>query len=211
MFDAERMTTAMCDLDEELVDEMIDELMAAGGVGAQEALAACQAGMKLVGDRFAEGAYFLGDLLFAGEVMQNTVQKLKPALVSDRGESVGRMILCTVHGDLHDVGKNIVRAFMEAGGFEVLDLGVDTPVKTIVDTAKAENVRIVALSGVLTLAIDSMKETVDGFVEAGIRDDVKIIVGGSFINEEVCKATGADAWAYYPQAGVDMCLEWAKG
>jgi len=211
MFDAQKITDAVSNLEEDLVYQILDELMAAGGSDAQEAMAACQAGMKLVGDRFEAGEYFLGDLIFAGEIMEGAVQKLKSALVASAGESAGKLILCTVYGDLHDIGKNIVRSFLEASGFEVLDLGVDTPVQKIVDTAKAENIKIIALSGVLTLAIDAMKDTVDGFVEAGIRDDVKILVGGSFINEEVWEATGADAWAYFPQAGVNKCLEWAKG
>lgn len=211
MFAAQKITDAVGNLDEGLVYHMLDELMAAGGNNAQEAMEACQSGMKLVGDRFEKGEYFLGDLILAGEIMENAVQRLKSALVANKNESAGKLILCTVHGDLHDIGKNIVRSFLEAGGFEVLDLGVDTPVKKVVDTAKAENIKIIALSGILTLAIDSMKDTVDGFIAAGMRNDVKIIVGGSFINEDVCKATGADAWGWYPQTSVNKCLEWAKG
>ena len=120
------------------------------------------------------------------------------------------MILCTVKDDLHDIGKNIVRSMLEAGGFEVLDLGIDTPVEKIVDTAKAENIKIVALSGVLTLAIDSMKATVAALRAAGL-DDVKVIIGGAPVSEAACQLTGADEWAHSPQKTVQVCRAWADG
>jgi len=211
MFDAQKLTEAVANLEEDQAYKMLDELMAAGGDNAMEAMAACQAGMQLVGTRFEQGEYFIGDLIFAGEIMQEAVEKLKSALITGGGETAGRMILCTVHSDLHDIGKNIVRSFLEASGFEVLDLGIDTPVVKIVETAKKEGIKIIGLSGVLTLAIDSMKDTVDGFIEAGIRDEVKIIIGGSCINEDVCKMAGADAWAISPQATANTCLAWARG
>ena len=120
------------------------------------------------------------------------------------------MILCTVKDDLHDIGKNIVKSMLEAAGFDVLDLGIDVPADKIVETAKEEDIHIIGLSGVLTLAIDSMKNTVDAFQEAGMRDQVKIVIGGAPVNAEVCEQTGADAWASSPQTTINYCKEWEK-
>ena len=192
-------------------DILMDEI--SGGIGGRgrvnEALDACQEGMKIVGERFEEGEYFVGDLIYAGEILTAAMDIVKPALSGDGSQKLGRMILCTVKDDLHDIGKNIVRAMLEAGGFEVLDLGIDVPPEKIVETAKAENIKIIALSGVLTLAIDSMKATVDAFKAAGMRDDVKIIVGGAPVSETACRNIGADEWAYSPKKTVTVCQGWA--
>jgi methylmalonyl-CoA mutase cobalamin-binding domain/chain len=117
--------------------------------------------------------------------------------------------MCTVEGDLHDIGKNIVKAIFEAGGFEVVDRGIDVAPKKIIDAVKQQNIKIVALSGVLTLAIDAMKRTVDAFATAGLRNNVKIIIGGAPINGNVAKLVGSDAWAINPQEGYEICRSWA--
>ena len=204
------LIAAMSDLDEETVVKILTQIIAEGGEDAKEAMEACQAGMKNVGDRFATGEYFVGDLIFAGELMQKAVEILQSALLGGEASSiVGRMIMCTVKDDLHDIGKNIVGSMLKAGGLEVIDLGIDVAPETIVETAKKENIQIIGLSGVLTLAIGSMKATVDAFREAGLRDKVKIIIGGAPTNEVVCKTTGADAWAINPQDTVNICRKWA--
>lgn len=203
------LENAMADLDEDAVLDMMKEVMDQNGEGVQEAMAACQKGMAKVGTLFEEGEYFVGDLIYAGEIMVEAMEILKPALAGAGSDKVGRMILCTVKDDLHDIGKNIVKAMLEAGGFEVLDLGIDVPPEKVVETAKQENIKIIGLSGVLTLALDSMKDTVQAFKDAGIRDDVKIIVGGNPVSEDACKAIGADDWAYSPQKTVKVCTEWA--
>ena len=192
--------------------ETLEQVMAEGGADAQKAMEACQKGMDTVGSLFEEGEYFVGDLIYAGELMTKAVEILKDALITDGGEDTvkARMILCTVKDDLHDIGKNIVRSMLEAAGFEVLDLGIDVAPEKIVETAKAEGINIIGLSGVLTLAIDSMKDTIDAFKEAGMRDDVKIVIGGAPVNAEVCEQTGADAWASSPQTTIDYCKSWAK-
>lgn len=203
-----KLKTAMGELEEDTVLEIIRDVMADGGSQAGKAMEACQEGMNIVGDLFAEQEYFVSDLIFAGELMSTAMDILRPALARGGGESLGRMILCTVEGDLHDIGKNIVRAMLEAGGFEVLDLGIDVKPATIIDTAKAEGIRIIGLSGVLTLAIDSMKDTVDAFVRAGMRDEVKFIIGGAPITADVCPVVGADAWAVNPADTVKTCQSW---
>ena len=209
MIDFENLAAAMGELDEDTVKEILEEVMADGGKEANAAMEACQKGMDTVGKLFEEGEYFVGDLIYAGELMTDAVAILKDALVED--SSAGpktKMILCTVKDDLHDIGKNIVRSMLEANGFDVLDLGIDCPAEKVVETAKAEGIKIVALSGVLTLALDSMKATVEAIRAAGL--DVKVIIGGAPVSAEACKNIGADEWAHSPQKTVDTCKAWAN-
>ena len=207
MINFDKLANAMGELDEDVVQEEVRSVTTAEE--ANQAMEACQAGMNTVGRLFEEGEYFVGDLIFAGELMTDAVEVLKPLLASS--ESTGtktKMILCTVKDDLHDIGKNIVRSMLEAGGFEVLDLGIDVAPEKIIETAKAENIHIVALSGVLTRALDSMRKTIAAFKEAGM-DDVKIIIGGCPVTEDAANSMGADEWAYSPQKTVKVCSEWA--
>ena len=186
--DYKELEQAMADLDEDTVLDMMKEVMDNNGEGVKEALEACQKGMATVGDLFEKGEYFVGDLIYAGEIMVEAMDIIKPALAGADHKKLGRMILCTVKDDLHDIGKNIVKAMLEAGGFEVIDLGIDVP----------------------PLALDSMKNTINAFADAGMRDDVKIIIGGNPVSEEACKALGADEWAYSPQKTVQVCANWAS-
>ena len=206
--DLEVLKTAMADLEEDALLEAVNNVMEDGGKDVQQAVAAMQDGMQEVGARFESGEYFVGDLIYAGEIITGAMEVLKPALAAGSGEKAGRMILCTVKDDLHDIGKNIVRTMLEASGFEVLDLGIDCSAETVVETARKENIKIIALSGVLTLSLDSMKNVVDAFKAAGMRDDVKIIIGGAPVSEEACENCGADAWAHSPQKTIDTCKSW---
>ena len=206
----EEIKNAMQDLEEDELMMLMQEV-AESGEDAMEAVKACQEGMEEVGKLFEDGEYFVGDLIYAGEILTNAIEVIKPLLSEGDSGSAGRLILCTVKDDLHDIGKNIVKSLLEAGGFEVLDLGIDTPAEKIVETAKAEGISIIALSGVLTLALDSMKATVDAFADAGMRGDVKIIVGGAPVNEKAAEVIGADAWANSPQKTVSVCQSWARG
>lgn len=209
MIDYEKLAEAMGDLDEDVMVEILNQVMAEGG-DAQEAMSACQKGMDIVGSRFEEGEYFVGDLIYAGELMTQAVDILKDALVSgdSDGNSGAKMVLCTVKDDLHDIGKNIVRSMLEANGFEVIDLGIDVAPEAVVKAVQDNNVKIVALSGVLTLAIDSMKATIEALKATGL-DDVKVIIGGAPVTEEYCEYTGADEWAHSPQKTVNTCKAWA--
>lgn len=207
MIDFENLAQAMGELDEDTVKELLEAV--ATTEEANQAMEACQKGMNEVGKLFEEGEYFVGDLIYAGEIMTDAVEVLKPLLAASEGNGAkAKMILCTVKDDLHDIGKNIVRSMLEASGFDVLDLGIDVAPEKIVETAKAENIKIVALSGVLTLALDSMKNTIAAIKAAGL-DDVKVIVGGCPVTEDAANAMGADEWAYSPQKTVNVCSAWA--
>lgn len=198
------------ELEEDEVYDFLQQVMEEGGQDAQGALEACQKGMELVGKRFESGEYFVGDLIYAGELMSGAVDILKDALTGSADEKKKtKMVICTVKDDLHDIGKNIVKSILEVSGFDVTDLGIDTPASAIVDTVKRENIKIIALSGVLTLALDSMKATVDALRAEGLTD-VKVIVGGAPVTEAACKMTGADAWACNPQETVNICKKWAE-
>jgi len=211
MNDFEALSAAMGGLDEDTVLDFLNQVMSEGGADAEKAMEACQKGMDIVGSQFESGEFFVSDLIYAGDLMTQAVNILKDALIKG-GESgtKTKMILCTVKGDFHDIGKNIVKSMLEAEGFEVVDLGIDVAPETIVKEAKGNDITIIGLSGVLTLAIDSMKETVDAFVTAGIRESVKIIIGGAPVNENVCEIVGADHWAKSPQVTVSTCRSWAS-
>lgn len=210
MIDYESLSQAMGELDEDTMVELLQQVMADGGSEAGKAMEACQKGMDIVGKLFEEGEYFVGDLIYAGDLMTQAVSILKDALAG--GGSTGpktKMLLCTVKDDLHDIGKNIVRAMLEANGFDVIDLGIDVPVQTIVNAVRKDNIKIVALSGVLTLAIDSMKATIEALRAEGM-NDVKVIIGGAPVSEAVCARINADDWAYNPQKTVQVCKAWAQ-
>ena len=207
MIDFENLAIAMGELDEDTVKELLEAVDSVDAANA--AMEACQKGMDTVGKLFEEGEYFVGDLIYAGELMTDAVEILKPFLAGAAASGTKtRMILCTVKGDLHDIGKNIVRSMLEANGFDVLDLGIDCPAEKVVETAKAEGIKIVALSGVLTLALDSMKATVQAIRDAGL--DCKVIIGGAPVSAEACANIGADEWAHSPQKTVATCKAWAE-
>ena len=207
MIDFEALAAAMGELDEDSVKEILKTVASADE--ATKAMEACQKGMDTVGKLFEEGEYFVGDLIYAGELMTDAVEMLKPYLAgAETSGAKTKMILCTVKDDLHDIGKNIVRSMLEANGFDVLDLGIDCPAEKVVATAQAEGINIVALSGVLTLALDSMKATVDAIKAAGL--DCKVIIGGAPVSADACRNIGADEWAHSPQKTVATCKAWAE-
>lgn len=208
MIDFEKLAVAMGELDEDTMKELLEAVSTPEE--ANSAMEACQKGMATVGNLFEEGEYFVGDLIYAGELMTDAVEVLKPYLASaEAGVAKVKMIIGTVKDDLHDIGKNIVKSMLEAGGFDVIDLGIDVAPEKIIETCKAEGIKIVALSGVLTLALDSMKNTIAAIKAAGL-DDVKVIVGGNPVTADAAAAMGADDWAYSPQKTVAVCQGWAK-
>ena len=208
MFDYEKLAAAMGELDEDTMLAELNAVMADGGTEALQAMAACQEGLDTVGTLFERGEYFVGDLIYAGELMTEAVDMLKDSIaVTEGNEKVsGKIIICTVKDDLHDIGKNIVKSMLSANGFNVIDLGIDVSAGKIIEVAKAENVSVIALSGVLTLALDSMKAIVPQ-----LREEIpgcKIIIGGAPVNEDACRLVGADEWAHSPQKTVQVCKGW---
>ncbi|GAB4269779.1 MAG: cobalamin-dependent protein [Thermincola ferriacetica] len=210
MVDLEKLTQAVGELDEEKVLAILKEFVGTNPSGeeANKVVNACQQGMAIVGDLFEKGEYFVGDLIFAGELLTAAIDTLKPVLGGESNTKIGKIVLGTVEGDLHDIGKNIFASMAEAAGFEVYDLGIDVPAGKFVEKIKEIKPQILGMSGVLTLALDSMKNTVDALREAGLRDEVKIIIGGNPVTEDACKQIGADAFTTNAAEGVKICQGW---
>jgi methanogenic corrinoid protein MtbC1 len=163
MIDIQALTNAVGDLNEDELLGMLNEFVAANPTPeeAQAVVSACQQGMAIVGDLFESGEYFVGDLIYAGELLTQSIDILKPVIGSCNATTVGKIVLGTVEGDLHDIGKNIFRSMAEAAGFEVYDLGIDVKPKAFVEKVKEVQPDVVGMSGVLTLALESMNKTVD--------------------------------------------------
>ena len=154
------------------------------------------AGMNVVGDRFRNHEMFLPEVLLSARAMTAGVSLLKPLLVAEEVPSRGKVILGTVQGDLHDIGKNLVGIMLQGAGFEVLDLGTDVPAEKFIDTALAENASIIGLSALLTTTMPRMKSVVDLVEERGLSDELKVIVGGAPLSEEFARSIGAQGYAY---------------
>jgi len=160
--------------------------------------------MAEVGSLFEEGEYFVPELLMSARATKEIFQIIRPLLVASGAEPAGHVILGTVQGDLHDIGKNLVAAMLEGGGFEVTDLGVDVAPEVFVDAVRKKQVQIVGLSALLTTTMPAMKKTIEAFREAGIREQVKIIVGGAPVTKNYAESIGADGYSENAAASVDL-------
>lgn len=178
----------------ELVQQAIDEGMEARVILEEGLLS----GMNVIGEKFKNNEVYVPEVLIAARAMNSGMEVLKPLLVSSGVKPIGKVVLGTVKGDLHDIGKNLVRMMMEGKGLEVIDLGVDVPAEKFINSAKEEGAQIIACSALLTTTMNEMKTIVDAVNEAGIRDDVTIMVGGAPVTDSFCKSIGADI--YTPDA-----------
>ena len=202
------LATLLADLKEEEAINLTKERLEKGD-NPVEILEDSRAGMGIVGKRFAAGEYFIPDLIYSGEILKQIGEIVKPRLTGNlETKKIGKFLLATVAGDIHDIGKDIVGFMMDISGFDVIDLGIDVPKEKIVDKIKETKPEIVGLSGFLTLAFDSMKETIDAIKAGGLRDKVKIMIGGGQIDEEVRKYTGADAYRPDAVSAVALAKEW---
>ena len=174
--------------------------------------ASCREAMDMVGKRFEKGEFFLPELMMAGEMLRQISELIKPLMKGDvQTERLGKVIVGTVQGDIHDIGKDIVVLMLDVNGFEVMDLGIDVPAEKFVDAIKDFQPSVVGLSGFLTLAFDSMKETVDAIKAAGLRDNIKIMIGGGQIDDEIKNYTSADAYGKDAMEAVKLAREWIGG
>ena len=186
--------------------EMLDE-----GADPLGILEACSTAMETVGMRFEKGEYFLPHLMMAGEMLRQISEIIKPLIREEKGAAGrGRVLIGTVKGDIHDIGKNIVTFLLAANGFEVRDIGIDQPPEKFVEAIQAFRPQVVGMSGLLTLAFDSMKKTVEAIEAAGLRKEVRIMIGGGQITEKVREYTGADAYGPDAGAGVRLARQWTE-
>ena len=200
----------LADLKEEEGLQLVRDKLDAGE-DPMKILEDARGAMEIVGKRFASGEYFIPELIYSGEILKTITDLVKPKLtkVADT-KHLGKIVFGTVAGDIHDIGKNIVIFMLEVNGFEVFDLGIDIPAPKFVEKIKETGATIVGLSGFLTLAFDSMKQTVDEIKAAGLRDNVKIMIGGGQITEEVMKFAGADGYGTDAMTGVKLAKKWVS-
>jgi methanogenic corrinoid protein MtbC1 len=205
---SKQLVNAIADMREEETLKLVKE-MVEGGSEPMAILGAAREAMDIVGKRYEEGAYFLPELMLAGEMLNQITDILKPELAKlPEIKRHGKVLIGTVEGDIHDVGKNIVTFMLDVNGFEVRDLGVDVPPQKFVEAIQEFQPQVVGLSGFLTLAFDTMKETIEAIKAAGLRDRVKIMIGGGQINEDIKEHTGADAYGKDAMAGVSLAKKW---
>ncbi len=201
----------LADMEEDEALEIAKRMLLEEAADPVRVLELCRAAMDIVGKRFEEGEYFLPELVLAGEMLDTIGAIAKPLIKQGEGgpaKKLGKVLIGTVHGDLHDIGKNIVTFMLDINGFEVKDIGVDVPVATFIDEIRAYGPDVVGLSGFLTLAFDSMRETIAAFEAAGMRSDFKVMIGGGQIDETVRGYTGADAFGVNAVEAVALCKTW---
>jgi methanogenic corrinoid protein MtbC1 len=205
---AKDLVKTLADLKEQEVMEIAKDRLSAGE-NPLKILEDARKGMEIVGNRFASSEYFIPDLVYSGEILKSVTELVKPKLTNAaESKKLGKIVFGTVAGDIHDIGKDIVVFMLDVNGFEVHDLGVDVPAQKFVDKIKETSAPIVGLSGFLTLAFDSMKQTVEAMKAAGLRDKVKVMIGGGQITDEVKNYTGADAYGKDAMAGVTLAKKW---
>ncbi|NLM45473.1 MAG: cobalamin-binding protein [Firmicutes bacterium] len=199
------LARALRDLDEDKVLELVEEELKKE-VSPLDIIAECHEGMAAVGDLFAAGKYFISDLMLSAEIMQNVMARLEPLIASlwDEEHMAGTFVIGTVSGDLHDIGKNIVVALLRSNGFKVVDLGVDVPAAKFVEMVRETGAKVLGLSALLSTTYPEMKKVIDALAAAGLREQVKVIIGGAIVNEEIRKMTGADAYAADAMTGVEF-------
>jgi len=204
---SQQLTDAIVDMREQDALRIAQEELDAGA-DPLEILDSCRRAMVSVGESFETGEYFISELILAGEMLGKIAEMVKPRLTTAApGEKLGTVVFGTVAGDIHDIAKDIVVFMLDAMSFEVIDLGVDVPPEKFVEATKESGAQVVGLSGFLTLAYDSMKETIDALRAAGL-DDVKVMIGGGQVDEETREYTQADGWGKDAMTAVNMAKKW---
>jgi len=205
------LTKLLSDLKEPGALEFVQKALAEG-VDPMDLLGQAREGMNIVGQRFGSEDYFIPDLIFSGEILKGIVKILEPHLKQEKeAKRLGKVIVGTVAGDIHDIGKDLVVFMLDVHGFDVLDLGIDVPVQKFVDAIEESGSTVVGLSGFLTLAFDSMKDTIEAISASGLRNQVKIMIGGGQIDDQVKGYVGADAYGNNAMEAVKLAQGWIGG
>ena len=207
----ERLVEAIVKMDEDEAMTAAKELLEKGD-DPLKILEQCRKAVEIVGAQFEKGECFLPELMMAGHMLGQISDMVRPVLSKGLEiKRIGKVLMGTVEGDVHDIGKNIVTFLLDANGFEVMDIGIDVPPEKFVEAIKSFSPQVVGLSGLLTIAYDSMKKTVEAVKEAGLRDKVKIMIGGGQMSDKVKEYAGADAYAKDAMAGVVLAKQWIGG
>lgn len=208
----QQLVDAIANMEEDEALKLAKEMLAEGD-DPQLVLDACRQAMSIVGDRYERKEYFLPELIIGGDILKSIGDVVKPQMKSAAAgvPPVGRVVLGTVAGDIHDVGKDIVSFMLDVNNIEVHDLGVDVPAEVFVAKVREVKPEVLAMSGFLTLSFDSMKGTVEAVKAAGLRDGMKIMIGGAVMDETVRNYIGADAYGSDASAAVRLALGWMGG
>lgn len=180
------------------------------GVTTDKIMGVMSEGMDLVGKKYEAGEYFVPELIMAGETMKEAIEVLKPYMRGEAGGELGTAVVATVAGDIHDIGKNILVTLMTIAGFKVVDLGVDVSAERIVEAVKKHHPNILGLSALLTTNLEQFPLIVGRLKKEGLRDRVKVIVGGATVTAEYAREAGVDGYAKTALAGVETCKGWVK-
>lgn len=205
---SDQLANAISDLEESEALKLTHERLAEG-MDPQTILSSCRDGMDQVGKRYEAGEYYVSELIMAGELFKQVNSILAPHFAAGNGSIKGKIVIGTVKGDIHDIGKDLVVGMLRASGFDVIDLGVDVPTDKFIEAIKSSGAKVLGLSGLITLAFDGMKETVTALEAAGLRSKVKVMVGGGSLNEKVREYVGADALGVDAQAAVNLANQWS--
>jgi len=205
-----RLRDCVVNLDIDGVKRAAKEAIDAGVTPYEAIMDGMAKGMEVVGQKYEAGEYFLAELIMAGETMKEGLSVLQPYMKTGDMKHIGKVVIGTVEGDLHDIGKNVVITLLTASGFEVIDLGVDVPAEKFVEAVKQYKPDIVAMSALLTTTMVNMAKVIKALEQAGLRDKVKIIVGGAPLTEEYAKQIGADAYGRDAVEGVNICKKWVS-
>ena len=193
-----------------IVNELVQRAVDDGLPAAQILNEGLLSGMNIIGEKFKNNEVYVPEVLVAARAMNMGVQVLKPLLIEDGVKSTGKVCIGTVQGDLHDIGKNLVKMMMEGKGLEVVDLGTDVSPETFVNTAIEQDCQVICCSALLTTTMEVMADVVKAAESAGIRDKVKIMVGGAPITEEFCNRIGADKYTSDAASAADAAVELCK-
>jgi len=207
---SDQLAVAISDLEEQKALKLVKERLEAG-VDPLAILSDCREGMTLVGQRYQAGEYFLSELIMAGEIFKQANQIVGAQFTAAGGPTRGAVVIGTVKGDIHDIGKDLVVSMLKAANYAVHDLGVDVAPEKFVETVKATGATVVGLSGLLTIGFEAMRDTVAALGAAGLRPAVKVMVGGGPVTEQVRQFAGADAMGSDAQAAVTLCNQWIGG
>jgi methylmalonyl-CoA mutase cobalamin-binding domain/chain len=204
-----QLTSALVELEEDQVGSLIAQGLAGGTppLGLVEQL---RQGMLAIGERYAGGTYFLSELIMAGEIFKSAMRQLEPLLAGKDDGQAGQVVMATVKGDIHDIGKDIVVAMLRGAGYRVHDLGVDVAAERIIQALRETGAGVLGLSALITTSFDSMKTTVEALTQAGLREQVKIMIGGGPVDEKVRAYVGADAFGRDAQDAVRLAGELTK-
>ena len=206
----EAIRTALGEVEEDQAIAAVKAAVAAN-VPATEILLACQQGVEEVGRRFELKQYFISELMMTGEILRQITDIVGPMLKTGDAVAGGKVVFGTVQGDIHNIGKDIVISMLRSANLDVMDMGIDVPPAKFVEALKESGATVLGLSGLLTLAYDSMKLTIEAVAAAGMRDKVKIMIGGGTVNGDVCRKVGADDWGTDPVKAVRLAKQWTGG